>query len=149
MELKDTYKPRMGLFKLEVIDRHDRIIETYEDENLIVLTGRTAVRNILSDTSLGNQGCITRVAAGTASTDTAPEDEDLTDKTWGTIIDVEYPDDYSSRFIWELGYGEGNGKTITEYGLYTENESLFARKVRPPLVKDSFISLRGEWTILF
>lgn len=147
--MKDTYRPRGGLFRLEVIDQNKKVIDTYEDNNLIVLTGRTAVRDILADTSLGISGCVTKVAVGTDNTATAPEDENLSDKAYGTIIDVEYPDDYSARFVWELGYGEGNGKLIAEYGLFTENEKLFARKVRPTIEKDSFISLRGTWTILF
>lgn len=147
--MRDTYKPRGGLFYLEVLDQNRNIINTYEDANLIVLTGRTAMRDIITDTSLGISGCITKIAVGTKNTATAPEDNDLSDKVFGTIVDVEYPDDYSVRFIWELGYGEGNGKLITEYGLFTENEKLFARKVRPVIEKDSLNSLRGKWTILF
>ncbi len=149
MKLHDNYKPRMGIFRLEVLDQDKNVLEVFEEENLIVLTGRTSVRTNMFDTTSGNDNRITKIAVGTNGAGTTPEDSDLNNKSFGVVLDVEYPDNYSARVVWELGYGEANGKTITEYGLFTENETLFARKVRPPITKDSFIALRGQWTILF
>lgn len=147
--LIDTYTPRGGIFKLDIFDAQKNLIDTYQDNNLIVYSGRTAVRDILTSTSLGVDGCITKVGVGTRDTETDPEDSDLEEKTYGILLDITYPDNLSATFVWELGYGEGNGREIKEYGLFTNNEKLFARKVRPSISKDIHIMLRGSWTILF
>jgi hypothetical protein len=58
-----------------------------------------------------------------------------------------YPSTNKVTFVWDIGFDEANGLSFAELGLLSENQTLFARKVRTPIVKDSTIRLHGEWTI--
>jgi hypothetical protein len=51
---------------------------------------------------------------------------------------------------WKLLVSEANGKAIREFGLLTEDGTLFARRIRAnPIYKESDISIEGEWIIIF
>jgi hypothetical protein len=50
---------------------------------------------------------------------------------------------------WSLEEDEENGKSITEFGLLTESDVLFARKVREVIEKTVDIRLEGKWQLIF
>jgi hypothetical protein len=53
----------------------------------------------------------------------------------------------SVTFITDLDQGTGNGKRITEAGLFTAQGSMFNIKTFPGIEKTSEFSLHFEWTI--
>ena len=62
---------------------------------------------------------------------------------------MEYPATGQVRFNWSLSTAELNGVAITEFGLLCADGTLFSRKQRKPIEKESDLSLTGSWTILF
>lgn len=52
-------------------------------------------------------------------------------------------------FHWSLGFSEANGMTISEFGLFCADDTLFAHKVRGGIVKEEDLSFEGDWTIVF
>jgi hypothetical protein len=135
-----------GSFCLQVVESHTgRLLEQYTDHNLVVTLGRTNLAKLLGGNIAGLP--VSKIAVGTGSTTPALTDTALTSPFSKAIDSVDYPDVNSVRFNWTLSTAEANGTTITEFGLLNAADSLFARKVRTPIVKTSAISLVGNWKI--
>jgi hypothetical protein len=64
-----------------------------------------------------------------------------------TITSFTYPSANSITFLWDVDFTEANGLSFAEIGLLSEGQTLFARKTRTPIIKDSSLRLHGEWTI--
>ena len=146
MEFKDKILSLQGYFRVNVFNREGQIINVLEDNNLVVISGRTVMSILLAEADSNKK--ITKLAF---ANDVSEEDEELTDLANKHIITLDgytYPNDTAVKFNWSLGFGDYNNNVITNYGLYTEDETLFAMKVRPEITKDEFIALEGEWTIL-
>ncbi len=56
---------------------------------------------------------------------------------------------YELRIIATLGALEGNGKVLTEAGLYTATPALFARQIHPAITKTAAIAVDYDWRISF
>lgn len=88
---------------------------------------------------------------GTGTSEPTHTDTDVTNPTAGIITEKHYEDDNATiTFDYLLGTADGNGKVITECGLYTESGVLFARRLLPnPINKTASIALEGTWSITF
>lgn len=65
------------------------------------------------------------------------------------ISSVDWPQPFMVRFEILLGSDEANGYTIREMALWTDNETLFARKAIPGVIKTSDIALSWLWRVRF
>lgn len=140
-------QPR-GVFDLHIY-KNGVEIEHFTECNLIVNTARTAMAHLVGDADPDKQ--ITWFGVGTDSNGPDLTDVSLINPFTKPIDSHEYPEDdaYSVRFNFSLSTEEANGMAITEFGLLCSDGSLFARKVRKVISKESDISLTGTWTILF
>jgi len=137
-----------GVFYLEKIcAKTGKILEIYTDNNLVVNGGRTAVTNLLGAATSGKQ--LTQIAFGTNNTSPAGSDTAITGAFTKALGAVSYPTISSVKFDWTLGASEGNGLGIREVGLLCTDNTLFARKTRELISKNSDIILNGSWTISF
>ncbi len=86
------------------------------------------------------------------TTMSAGENYDETTSLVAYRLDISgytFPEANSVRFNWYLDYTQGNGLSITDFGLLGTDGTLFSRKVRSEISKDSDLSLEGTWTITF
>ena len=135
-----------GIFKLQVWEG-DRLIEEIEDRNLIVNAGKETLAILLAS---GNSNrVVTKIGFGTGTSNPVVGDTDLSNKFVKNLGTISYPTQTSVRWEWSLESGEGNGLTITEYGLFTTNTTLFSRKVVGSIAKIAGVRLTGTWTINF
>ena len=137
-----------GIFYLEKIcAKTGKILEIYTDNNLVVNGGRSAVTTLLG--SGGSTKQLTQIAFGVNSTAPAATDTAITSAFTKTLGTVTFPTISSVSFAWTLGAAEGNGIGIREVGLLCADNTLFARKTREVINKNSDIILNGSWTISF
>ena len=135
----------MDVFK--IINNEKILIEHYKDNNKVVTLGKDKLRKMLAND--GTENYISQIAFGSDSTEPTIADTNLTDRYIKPIISYEYVNTTSVKFNWALTAGESNGLSIYEYGLFTEDTTLFARKVRTVIEKEADIVLEGFWTITF
>lgn len=146
--LIDRLQPLKGRFELQVIHAGSgQVIETYVDANLVVNGGRTAVMQLLG--AGGTTKYLKKLSVGTNGTAPVGTDTAITGAFTKNLGTVTYPTISSVRFDWQLGATEGNGIAIREFGLLCNDNTLFARKVREVINKNSDIILNGNWTISF
>lgn len=146
-----------GIFRMRVY-KGGELVETFEDHNLIVDGAREQMAHLVAGETTGRK--ITAVAFGTNGDVPTVDDEEITDAYVKAVdghsftIPEDWPFDTPEKgvviFNWNLGLGEANGKEILEFGLLTEDRTLFARRIRTKaLNKESDILLEGEWVITF
>jgi len=156
-------KPLKGVLTCRVyrhINGEKHLIEVIEENNLIVDLARVQMAHLIAGDTTGR--IIKQIGFGLSGTEPTVEDTSLTDPFIKNVDGFEYPEvaqytdgtEYQrvgqTQINWSLSLSEGNGKAIKEFGLFTENGKLFARRVRvSPINKESDISLEGTWTILF
>ena len=79
----------------------------------------------------------------------SPDDTALTKPYIKQIAGYTVNADGSITFKYTLEYGEANGKTIKEVGLYcNDGTTLVAREVRDTIVKDADTAIEGIITII-
>lgn len=128
------------------------------DDNLVVNGGRQILAYLIggrdyNDTTPNNSWIVTHASWGVGGevprfTDTTLSPQPSTASTGGDneilydgtnrkkpISGVDWPIPFLVRFESILGADEGVGYIIREYGLWTTNGTLFARKVFPAIVK--------------
>ena len=137
-----------GEFSYTIYDKNRNVVEQYEDHNLIVNSSKVALAYLVSNSSAQSK-VISKIGFGVSSTIPTPNDTALTGAYVKDVKAYSYPEPGRVSFTWELDYGEANGKNITEFGLICRDGSLFARKVRGALLKDSDLAVEGTWTIVF
>lgn len=136
-----------GDFRLEVF-RRGRLIEVFEEKNLIVANSKQIHARLLGG-DVTNRS-ITQIGFGTNPAAPTSGNTTLTDAYVKNVDNVSYPAAHQVRFAFSLGTAEANGKAISEFGLLTEGNMLYARKVRAaPLNKESDLTFAGTWTINF
>jgi hypothetical protein len=139
--------PMRGVFKTFVY-RRGVLVEEYCDDNLIVNGARLQMAHLVAGDAA--QRHINRIAFGTNGTEPDPADTLITNQYAKSISGVVYPENGRAQFDWELLVTENNGMAILEFGLLTQDGTLFARKTRTsPIYKESDISIEGHWTIIF
>lgn len=137
-----------GIFRLSVFDAHSgKLLEEYEDRNLVVNGGRTAVTKLLGG-DVTNRS-ITKISFGTNGTAPAAADNAITSAFTKSLGTVSYPTISSVKFDWTLETNENNGMSIREFGLLCNDNTLFARKTREVISKNADTRLVGSWEITF
>jgi hypothetical protein len=135
-----------GVFRLQVIEAATgKVLEDYEDNNLVVTLGKTNTAQLLAGASTGKKISKIAVGTGTATPDVA--DTSLTTPFIKNVDGYSFPSANEVLFTWTIGTTEANGLNITEFGLLNDNGDLFARKIRSVIVKSSAIMLVGTWKI--
>jgi hypothetical protein len=153
------------------VKKAGKIIEVYEDKNLIVDNAKFLLAHLLAGETKGMS--ITKIGFGTNGGTPTPGDTVLKNPFLKPLNKISFPgyvaeevnfgpvlgikDDlvlpwhgYKVQFDWELMTTEDNGHSISEFGLITDNNALFARKSRgSPIVKAPDISIEGSWIITF
>lgn len=144
-----------GMFRAKVF-RQGQLIESIEDKNLIVTTGRTNLARLLGAGNAGDYQPITHIKFGTGSTAAAPADVDIEAPVLTKAIDsVSYPAAGQVEFDWSLTTAEANGIALREFGLFNRDDPattyyLFSRIVRATAFnKEADIEVSGSWTIEF
>jgi len=146
IRFRETMPPMRGCFNMRVF-RRGKLIEEYQERNMIVSGARTAVAMHLMGNCEG--GHIAKIAFGTGGNVPTPDDSAITSPFIKPLLSASLLTPTQVEFKWSLFKDEANGMKIIEFGLLCENETLFARKVRTEAIpKDSDISLEGEWIIL-
>jgi hypothetical protein len=116
-----------------------KLIEEYEDHNLIVDGARSVMARLIAGEVEGQS--ITHIALGTNGATPTPDDTEITEA---------FPTHPPAG--WNLLVSEANGLAIIEFGLLCGDGTLFARKIREkplPIYKEDDISVDGQWTIIF
>lgn len=145
--IKDYFCRPAGHFRLEIY-RRGELIEVVDEKNLIVDNSKQIHARLLGG-DVGNRS-ITQIGFGTNPAAPVPGNTTLTDAFVKAVDNVLYPAANQVRFTFSLGTGEANGKAISEFGLLTAGNMLYARKVRSaPLHKESDLTFAGTWTINF
>jgi len=122
-------------------------IEQCEDNNLIVNGARLQMAHLVAGDVSGR---INQIAVGTNGADPTAADTEITDSFAREIDGFEYPEDGQVQINWKLLADEANDMEIKEFGLLTADGTLFARRIREkPILKESDISIEGQWIIIF
>jgi len=129
-------------------------IERYEGNNLIMDATRYKIMHIIAGELLDDPESdiaglsVDRIAIGTSGSELNANDTEIINPFYKAIKKFNFPEINQVRFFWEITESEANGIAIREFGLITEDGSLFARRTRDkPLQKESDISIEGEWVI--
>ena len=136
--MKNLLNP-VGKFYLEIFE-DGKLIESYEDRNLIVNGGRDAIAKLIGAANTNADKRITQIAFGTNGADPIITDSAITAQFAKAIDGVAYPATETVEISFTLGSGENNGVTIREFGLLCADNTLFARKIRASIEKTSAIT---------
>jgi hypothetical protein len=136
-----------GLFTMRLYKK-GKLIETYQDNNLIVDAAREIAAQLISGAGAGRT--ITHIAFGVSGASPQPSDTAITDPYSKAVESISYPAFNQAQFHWNLHTTEANGKDIFEFGLICADGTLYARKVRDrAFPKNADFALEGEWIIIF
>ena len=138
-----------GIFALVVRDINGRLIESYTDNNLIVDGARDAMARLVSQGGSIGDRVITKHGVGTGTSPATPSDKNLTNPHYVDVLSFSYPSSGAVTFTFKLGADDANGMAITEYGLTCTDGSLFARKIRSVITKQSDLIFEIAWTLKF
>ena len=146
MKFQDSIDALAGHFYCEV-RRGDVLVAVIDEKNLIVNGAKNQLARLIG--GAGTSRHITQIGFGIGQAAAMPGNTALTSPYIKAIGSVEYPAIGQVRFNWSLSTAEMNGVAITEFGLICADGTLFSRKQRAPIEKESDLSLTGSWTILF
>jgi hypothetical protein len=128
------------------IFRDNLLIESIEENNLVVTLGKTNITKLLGGDAEGK--AIDKISIGTNGNTATADDNTISGAFTKAISSVTYPDAQSVMFHFDIDNAEGNGLTIREFGLLNSNNLLCARKVRDTeIIKNNAIRLVGTWKI--
>lgn len=142
--MKQIIKPIDGVLHLIAYDQQGRELWSLRQSNQIVNGAYEIAAEALA--GLPN-AAISKVAAGTNGTEPTESDTSITDPTIVDVQTIEYPAPDTVRFNFTFGYMDAAGKSIAEFGLLTADGRLFARKVRQPIEKTEYMTIKGSWEI--
>lgn len=147
--LHDSLKKPTGHFVLDVF-RDGKLIEHFEEKNLIVIGSQPIHAHLLGGDVTGNS--VTKFGVGTNATAPAFGNGALTGQYQNALTGVSYPASNQVQFSFAMGSGDAAafGMAISEFGLLTPTGILYARKTRSqPLNFASDIAFSGTWAISF
>jgi len=146
MNINDAAEGPRGVLRVLVF-RRGELVGEFEEDNLILAAARDAHARLIGGDGGGKT--ITAIGFGTAAGGPSPDDAALTGAYVKPVGGKSYPAAGQVRFEWTLATSEANGKAIREFGLICSDGTLYSRKVRGVIEKESDISLSGTWTIIF
>lgn len=124
------------------------LLEHWDVPNLIVDGSKSLLASLLGGTTVNK--FVTKVGFGTSAVAPATGNTTLTAPVYKNVDSVTFPATGQVQFNFSLASGEGNGTSISEFGLLTADNTLFSRRIRnTPIVKDATISFTGSWTVTF
>lgn len=129
----------------KIVSGEKILIEKYEDKNLVVNLGKQKICKLIANDGVNNY--VNSISFGTSIVNPTIADISITDPFNKGFTGYTYETDTSVTFEWELLTTEANGKSITEYGLICADSTLFSRKVRGSIEKESDIYIDGSWKI--
>ena len=141
LEVHGTFEQRI----YKMVDGELTLVEEYCDPNLVVNLGKGKITRLLANDGVGNY--VSSIAVGTSLTTPTVADTVITDSFIKSLTGYLFPSATSVRFEWTLELTEANGKAISEYGLITQDGTLFSRKTRGTINKESDVKIDGSWTI--
>lgn len=148
MKLLDIV-PMRGQLRISIyriIDGQKVLIDGFDDHNLITLSGKQLITFLLAGEP-GNHK-ITKIGVGEDGTTPADSDVGLLNAFIKLIDSYNFLADNIVQFNFSIDTGDANGLQIAEFGLFSDDGQLFARKIRLPAIpKDSDIIIEGDWTI--
>jgi hypothetical protein len=137
---------RLTLQVFRMIDGLKILIACYDSNNLITISGLQLVTYLLSGEPGNNK--VTKVGVGDGTDPTHKSDVGLSN---AYIKDIDYYTFDAENIInykISMDTGDGNGLNISEFGLFSGDEQLFARRIQTPVIpKDSDIIIEGNWTV--
>jgi hypothetical protein len=145
---KDTasLSGRLTLQVFRMIHGEKILIACYDSDNLITISGLQLVTFLLSGEPGNNK--VTKVGVGDGTDPTHKSDVGLSN---AYIKDIDYYTFNAENIInykISMDTGDGNGLNISEFGLFSGDEQLFARRIQTPVIpKDSDIIIEGNWTV--
>lgn len=130
-----------------VVKKNGQIISE-GSHNMITNVAKDVLARLLGGDVTGKS--ITKLAVNADSAAAQPTDSAMADAFVKAVDGHDYPETGQVRFAWSIGINEANGIDIWRFGLMTNDETLFAVKVRPnhPIYKDEEISVEGTWKII-
>ena len=142
----------LEIVAINVKTKEEKLI--LNDRNLVVTAAKANMsRLIAGDTNPAGERYVSKMSWGTGTTPANPSDVALVTEIAAVgkkaLDSYDFPDSTTVRFIAELTASEGNGYTISEAGLWTEEENLFARKVFSGVSKSASFIFIFRWSILF
>jgi hypothetical protein len=136
-----------GAVRFQVYENGERVRD-YENHNLIVNGANAAMAHLVA----GDFGeyFISKIACGTSGGAADVTDTEIADAFSKTVGDVTFPEAGQVQFDWHLANDENNGTEINEFGLLTEDDTLFARIVlEAPINKTAQIAVDVQWVVIF
>jgi hypothetical protein len=143
--MKDIISAK-GEVHLCIWNKDGELLEEIKGDNLIVNIGKQSLALLLGDADSDKR--VSQVGFGTSGATTAGGDTSLQSPLVKALDGVTYSGS-AAIFEYALELNEYNGNTIREFGLYTQDSTLFSRITRQPIVKTNEIRLTGTWKITF
>lgn len=147
IQIFDPLRPPTGKLSYR-LHRGAVLVEEFSEDNLIV-DGSKLIHAKLLGGAVANMS-VTQISFGTSAAAAAAGNTAITSPFTKLIDTITYPASNQVAFNFTLGTGEANGKAISEFGLLTAGNALYARRTRAtPLNKESDLTLTGSWVITF
>jgi len=125
-----------------------KLVQEETLKNLVVDGGKDAIAKLIGN--LNASKFVDQIGFGEGTSTPAGADSSLTNHFIKAVSSVTTPAINKVTFHWSLTTGEGNGMNITEFGLFTNDNFLFARRLAlSTIVKNNTISIAGTWTLTF
>lgn len=127
--------------------RRGKQVLRWGGDNLVVASSRDALARLVA--GLGAAKTIKYIGFGTSAKSASPDDVGITDPYYVELGAAIFPATGHVQFPWVLREEQANGMVIREFGLFTADKTLFARKVRAEPIAKTDLELEGEWDIFF
>jgi len=147
------------------VRKNGQIIEEYRENNAIMTLGRVAVARLFAGLPDGNGKF---VGVGDSGEPPNPEQTGLSaqylvEASKISFVNAQVENGITSwmasdtstpnvRFDFTFGPQDANGLEIREFGLFCEDGTMFARRVRSSgkaIQKDDDLTIEGYWIVLF
>lgn len=135
-----------GEVLLQIWNKDGALIEEIKGENLIVNIGKQSLALLLGEADADKR--VSQIGFGTSGAATAGANTSLQAAYIKALDGVTYSGT-SAIFEYALELNEYNGNTIREFGLFSDDNTLFSRITRDPIEKTNQIRLTGTWKITF
>jgi hypothetical protein len=136
---------KLKVYKLDPV--HGKtLINTFNDSNLITISGLKLITYLLAG-EIGNNK-VTKIGVGDGDVYPHASDTGLTNAYITDITSYSYLKNNIIQYKILIGTGVGNGLNISEFGLFSGDEVLFARRLQSPSIpKQNDIIIEGVWSV--
>lgn len=135
-----------GEVSLQVWSKDGKLLYNEVANNLIVNVGKQSLAKLLGSAESNKR--VAKIGFGTSGAVTAGANTSIENQFIKALDGVTYSGT-SVIFEFALETSENNGVTIREFGLFSNDDTMFSRVVRSPLTKTPDIRLSGTWKITF